>query len=514
MMAAPAASPTAVGTDDTDETFITLQDATFGYDGKAILSNVWLTVGPREVIVVTGHNGSGKTTMTKGILGLSQHLGGSVELFGEPLARFSQHHLIGYVPQRHTVGGPLPATVREVVSSGRLINLPWYKWPSRDDYKVIDEAIETVDLTKFRNHPVSELSGGQQRRVLIARALTTKPRVLLMDEPTAGVDVENQRLLVDSLARLTELGVGLMIVSHELDPLLPVATRMLTVSHGELVYDGPLHGHERTQDGAATKHSHDNPLLGAAAQGDTARSEARRAAAQQARARRENRQEERNQPRPHQQEQPAAAQATSSYAQPGALQHGHAQPVQVSPEYAAQNGAAPEPMRSTHPETVSEPVHFTETAAEPAIVGTVIGAGKYRVIDMRGGSTHTAAPSSATPQHAANEYDPTYHAYATSNGYYQHPTEPEPTAPVVDYDLPTEPTPTVARAPAEPAVAAADRTPTAPHETTTAPHHTTEAPLTGRHAAEPQHILGHHPSQDDDFLPPPELKTTHQSLWR
>lgn len=467
MMPAPAAATTIT---DAEQIFITLQDATFGYDGKAILSNVWLTVGPHEVIVVTGHNGSGKTTMTKGILGLSQHLGGSVELFGEPLARFTRHHLIGYVPQRHTVGGPLPATVREVVSSGRLVNLPWYKWPSREDYKVIDEAIDTVDLTEFRNQPVSELSGGQQRRVLIARALTTKPQVLLMDEPTAGVDVENQRLLVDSLAKLTERGVGLMIVSHELDPLLPVATRMLTVAHGELVYDGPLQGHQRTQEGAAAPRHHTGSTSRASS------SPSRRAAARQVRLRRAETEHASVQP---------GADLGPQVPEPDPCDH-------QEPIYDATFGDGLGTARTISADPVAEPVR-AQPAAEPAMVGTVIGAGKYRVVDAPDAAPYNPVQAAAAP--VTGEYDPAYHAYATSNGYYQHPQEPEPD--VVPGDVFSTPTTT------QPLVA-----------DPTQPAQDVRNQATGKHAASPQHAPGHQPEQDNDFLPPPELKTTHQSLWR
>lgn len=220
----------------TAQPLVQVRNATFGYNGVGVLRNVSFTVSSGEVVVVTGHNGSGKSTLTKGMLGLCDLLSGSVDMFGTSHNAFERSR-VGYVPQRHTAGGPLPATVQEVVSSGRLGRLPWYKWLPKHDHKIVDQAIDMVDLTSQRDTQVDNLSGGQQRRALIARALTTEPELMLMDEPTAGVDIGNQRLLVKALIRLVDQGMALVIVSHELEPLLPIATRQVTVAHGQIVDD-------------------------------------------------------------------------------------------------------------------------------------------------------------------------------------------------------------------------------------------------------------------------------------
>lgn len=147
---------------------------------------------------------------------------------------------MGYVPQRHTIGGGVPSTVEEVVTSGRLARrrlLPPLL-PARDR-RIVREAVATVGLTEKLHQPVSELSGGQQRRVLIARALASEPNVLIMDEPFAGVDVPNTEILAGMLAGLVAGGLTLVIVTHEIGPIASLVDRTVVLQHGRIHYDGP-----------------------------------------------------------------------------------------------------------------------------------------------------------------------------------------------------------------------------------------------------------------------------------
>jgi zinc transport system ATP-binding protein len=219
---------------------LSLHEVSIGYDDKAAVSGVNLTVTAGDVIALVGPNGSGKSTLVRGILGLASVLSGEVELLGVPAARFSQRHRIGYVPQRHTVGGAIPSTVEEVVGSGRLLQRHWFARPNAADRAAIADAIEAVGLGDRRRAMVSTLSGGQQRRVLIARALAGRPELLIMDEPTAGVDAESQDALVRTLVSLVGRGLTLLIVTHEIAPLRPVLTRVLTMTRGRLIRDTPL----------------------------------------------------------------------------------------------------------------------------------------------------------------------------------------------------------------------------------------------------------------------------------
>ncbi len=227
---------------------ISMRDVSIGYDDRPALIGVDVEIRAGEVVALIGPNGSGKSTLVRGLLGLTPVLSGQIELFGVRADRFAQKYRIGYVPQRHTVGGAIPSTVEEVVGSGRLARRRWFARASVQDRAAVLDAIEAVGLAHRRRVAVSALSGGQQRRALIARALASQPDILIMDEPTAGVDAANQAGLVHTLSELVGTGLTLLIVTHEIDALLPMLTRVLVLDGGQLVYDGPasdaftLHG--------------------------------------------------------------------------------------------------------------------------------------------------------------------------------------------------------------------------------------------------------------------------------
>jgi zinc transport system ATP-binding protein len=221
---APAAPPAA-----RTGGVLALRGATFGYGGRPVLRDVDLTVHPGEVLAVRGPNGAGKSTLVRGVLGLADLLAGEVELFGEPRGQFRDRHRIGYVPQRSGLGGGIPVTVRELVSSGRLARVgPWRRFREADRCAV-DCAMDGVGLAGFDRRPVAELSGGQQRRALVARALAGDPELLVLDEPTAGVDADAQRVLAATLAGLAATGTAVVVVVHETGPLAPVLTRSVVL---------------------------------------------------------------------------------------------------------------------------------------------------------------------------------------------------------------------------------------------------------------------------------------------
>lgn len=208
-------------------------------DGRLVLRGVDLTVRAGEVVAVMGANGSGKSTLVRALLGLTPLSGGRTLLYGTPPARFREWWRIGYVPQRLAVGGGVPATVREVVTSGRIARQSRFRRTGATDRRAVAEALEAVRLTDRAGDPVQALSGGQQQRVLIARALAGEPDTFVMDEPTAGVDAATQRLLADTLAGLVAAGKTVVLVLHEAGPLEPLITRGVVVREGLIVHDGP-----------------------------------------------------------------------------------------------------------------------------------------------------------------------------------------------------------------------------------------------------------------------------------
>ncbi len=212
--------------------------ASFGYSDQVVVSHVDLSVDPGDVVALLGPNGSGKSTLVRGVLGLADHLGGDVEMFGVPRDRFTDHTRIGYVPQRHSLSASVRATAEEVVAVGRLPHRPWWRPASATDASIVREALATVGLADRARTDVATLSGGQQRRVLIARALAAQPDVLVMDEPTAGVDLASQHVLADVLHRLAARGTTMLIVTHELEALELIVNRIVCLRDGVIDFDG------------------------------------------------------------------------------------------------------------------------------------------------------------------------------------------------------------------------------------------------------------------------------------
>jgi zinc transport system ATP-binding protein len=236
---------------------VRLTDASIGYGDVPIVQGVHLGVRAGEAVAILGSNGSGKTTLARGLLGLAQVLGGEVEVLGAPVGQLRDRGRVGYVPQRHTISGAVPATVREVVGVGRLARLGLLRRLGAADRAAVGEAVAAVGLTDRMEEPVASLSGGQQRRVLVARALAAQPELLIMDEPTAGVDAASQDALAEVLTRVSATGTTLLVVTHETGPLSDVLTRAVVIDHGQIRYDGPLAG-AGAADGAG-RHDHCGP---------------------------------------------------------------------------------------------------------------------------------------------------------------------------------------------------------------------------------------------------------------
>lgn len=254
---------------------IDVRDAAVALGGRPVLRHIDLTVHSGDLVAVMGANGSGKSTLVRSILGLWPLSSGYVELFGQPHAEFSDWHRIGFVPQRAGASSGVPASVREVVASGRLTRRRLFCPMSREDRRAVDRALEAVDLADRARDGIATLSGGQQQRALIARALAAGPDLLVLDEPTAGVDLPNQVALADVLQRLSGDGATIALVAHELGPLEPLIDRAVVLQDGRIVYDGPRldqasvfevgHGHHHL---TAARHDHTPHIAGPLDGGD------------------------------------------------------------------------------------------------------------------------------------------------------------------------------------------------------------------------------------------------------
>ncbi len=217
-----------------------IEHGAVAYGGRPVLRDLNLTVSSGEVVAILGANGSGKSTLIRAALGLVPLASGRIELFGVAQKRFRDWKRIGYVPQRLGAGSGVPATVREVVAAGRLASRGFLRPPRRRDSSAVTEAIASVGLADRSRDPVSSLSGGQQQRVLIARALAGAPELLILDEPTAGVDSTSQEAFAGALRKFVHNGGTVLLVAHELGPLQPVITRAVVVHDGVIAHDGPV----------------------------------------------------------------------------------------------------------------------------------------------------------------------------------------------------------------------------------------------------------------------------------
>lgn len=217
---------------------ISAEHVSFAYSHESVVEDVSLTVRRGEFLALVGPNGSGKTTLLRLLLGLLRPRSGSIRLFGVEPAAFRERWRLGYVPQRPALAADLPATVDEIVATGRLARRPWGR-RSGADRDSIDHALAVVGLADLRGRRVGDLSGGQQQRAFIARALASDPDMLVLDEPVAGVDAEAQALFRDALVHhVGTHGGSVLLVSHELGAVAADLDRVIVIKRS-IRFDGP-----------------------------------------------------------------------------------------------------------------------------------------------------------------------------------------------------------------------------------------------------------------------------------
>jgi zinc/manganese transport system ATP-binding protein len=216
----------------THEVIIEVEHASIRLGGRTILQDMSMTVQEGEFIVVLGPNGAGKSTLLKMLLGLIKPAGGIVRVLGQPPRRGNQ--AIGYAPQHRTLETDLALRARDLVGFG----LDGHRWgiglPSRKRTVLIDQALDEVDARTFANAPVGQLSGGEQQRLLIAQALLTNPRLLMLDEPLSNLDIAHQQEIVTLVSNLCRTRhVAVLLVAHDINPLLQAVDRVIYIANGQ-----------------------------------------------------------------------------------------------------------------------------------------------------------------------------------------------------------------------------------------------------------------------------------------
>lgn len=220
---------------------ISVQNVSFRYDRDLVLEDVSFTVKRGDYVGIIGPNGGGKTTLLKIILGLLAPAQGTVRVFGSDVYRLKEERAhIGYVPQRlGAIDGAFPATVAELAATGRTARIGLFRRPTAEDRSAIDRALAIADMERWRNALVSELSGGTRQRAFIARALAGEPQVLILDEPTAGVDVPAQERFYAFLADLNHKhGLTIILVSHDIDVVSNEVHTLLCINR-RVICQGP-----------------------------------------------------------------------------------------------------------------------------------------------------------------------------------------------------------------------------------------------------------------------------------
>ncbi len=225
----------------TIEHLISLNNISFSYGDNNILEDISIDIHSGDFVGILGPNGSGKTTLLKIILGLIPPTKGEVKLFEKPLNKFTDWQKIGFVPQKATqFDAKFPITVEEVVSLGRIslrgIGVPLN---SSDTEEVIN-ALKIVDMASFAKSQISQLSGGQQQRVFIAKALVSHPKILILDEPTVGIDSASEDSFYLLLKELNHQGITLLLVSHDTETVMKEVNKVICLNR-TLCFHGAPH---------------------------------------------------------------------------------------------------------------------------------------------------------------------------------------------------------------------------------------------------------------------------------
>ncbi|MBA4602076.1 metal ABC transporter ATP-binding protein [Thermoactinomyces mirandus] len=229
------------------EPVVEIKNLSYTYDQQKVLDGINLTVNQGEFLGIVGPNGSGKSTLVKCILGFLKPQQGSISVFGKPVGK-QDGSRIGYVSQKaNSFNSGFPATVKEVVASGLYGKLGLFRRMTKKHMEQVERAIAQVGLTSYKDHNIGKLSGGQQQRAFIARALVADPDLLVLDEPTVGIDAKTTEQFYGLLRRLhQEEGLTLIMVTHDIGAVSSVVDQVACLNR-HLFYHGDPAGFEQRQ---------------------------------------------------------------------------------------------------------------------------------------------------------------------------------------------------------------------------------------------------------------------------
>ncbi|MDG5786576.1 metal ABC transporter ATP-binding protein [Evansella sp. AB-P1] len=206
------------------------------YHGNLALKNVSFSINEGNIVGVIGPNGAGKSTLMKAMLGLEKYTG-KVTIFGKKIREVRKN--IAYVPQRSTIDWDFPVRVEDVVLMGRYPHIPWYKRPSRNDKRIVNDSLRKVGMEDFANRQIGELSGGQQQRVFIARSLTQNADIFFLDEPFVGIDVKSEEIIVNLLHELRNANKTIFVIHHDISKVEKYFDQLVLLNQ-ELIHAGSV----------------------------------------------------------------------------------------------------------------------------------------------------------------------------------------------------------------------------------------------------------------------------------